>query len=111
MFPHVFGAAAGDSKAIGGKDKLDLLFRSILRGVRPSNVFATGMSGSQPGETPHRRSKRLEEKRGGVIIQDLPRFRLNEGRRTASQTEGDVIVLSLEEPSPTRGSPREEAEC
>ena len=104
MFPHVFGAAAGDSKAIGGKDKLDLLFRNILRGVRPSNVFATGMSGSQ------RRSKRLEEKRGEVIIQDLPGFRLNEGRRTASQTEGDVIVLSLGEPSPNRGSPREEAE-
>ena len=73
-------------------------------------MFAAGMSGSQQGETSQRRSKRLEEKRGGVIIQVLPRFRLNEERRTASQTEGDVIVLSLEEPSPIRESPREETE-
>ena len=110
MFPHVFGAAAGDPKAIGGRDKLDLLLQSILRGSRPRNVVVAGMSGSQPGETSQRRSKRLEEKRGGVIIQDLPRFRLDEGRRTASQTEGDVIVLSIGEPSPTHESLGEEIE-
>ena len=44
MFPHVFGAAAGDSKAVERKDKLDLLFQSIIRGIRPINVLAAGIS-------------------------------------------------------------------
>ena len=108
MFPHVFGAAARDSKAIGGKDKLDLLFQSIIRGIRPGNVFAARMSGFQQGYTSQWRSARLEKKRGEVIIQDLPSIHSNEEWRTASRFEGDVIVLTLDEPSPTDDSPREE---
>jgi len=108
VLPHVFGAAAGDSKAVEGENKLDLLLQSIIRGIRPSNVFAAGMSGFQQGDTSQRRSARLEQKRGGVTIQDLPILPLGGGWRAAPQTEGDIIVLSLDEPTPTHDCPREE---
>ena len=93
------------SKAVGRKDKLDLVFQSIIRGIRPSNVLAAGMSGFQQGDTSQRRSTRLEKKRDGVIVQDLPSTHSNKEWRTASRFEGDVIVLSLDEPSPPHDIP------
>ena len=107
MFPHVFGAAPGDSKVVGRKDELDLLFQSIIRRIRSSNVLAAGMSRFQQGGTSQRRSAQLEKKRIEVIVQDLPGIHSNEEWRTSPRSEGDVIVLSLDEHSLTRGSLRE----
>ena len=107
MFPHVFGAAPGDSKVVGRKDELDLLFQSIIRRIRSSNVLAAGMSRFQQGGTSQRRSAQLEKKRIEVIVQDLLGIHSNEEWRTSPRSEGDVIVLSLDEHSLTRGSLRE----
>ena len=105
MLPFTFGAVAGDSKVVGGSDDLDLLLQEIARHIRFSNVLIAGMRGSQQIGTSQRRSTRLKEKRGDVIVQDLPGINLNERWRTSSTLEGDVIVLSLEEPTPTSFNP------
>ena len=47
VFPHVCSAAAGDSKAVGGGDTLDLLVHKVARRIPFSNVFLAGMSGFQ----------------------------------------------------------------
>ena len=109
MFPHVFGAATGDSKAGGGDDILDLLVREAARWISFSNVCPAGMSGSQPEGTSVRRSARLKKKSGGVIVLDLPSTSAGERARTTSRLEGDIIVLSLDEPAPTCPDPVEAA--
>ena len=109
MVPHVLGAAAGDSKAVGRRDELNLLFQRIIRRIQSSNVLVAGMNGFQQGGTSQRRSARLEKKRGEVIMQDLPGIHSNEEWRTSSRPEGDVIVLSIDEHSPTHVRPREAA--
>ena len=109
MFPHVFGAAAGDSKVVGRRDELDMLLQGILRRILFSNVLTSGMSGFQQVGTSQRRFARLEKKRGGVIVQDLPSANLGERWQTSSIIEGDIIVLSLDEHTPTNTSPREVA--
>ena len=109
MFPHVFGAAARDSKDVGRRDKLDLLLQGILRRMPFSNVLIAGMSGFQQIGTWQRRSARIEKKRGKIIVQDLPGANLSERWQTSSRLEGDVIVMSLDEHTPTNASPGEAA--
>ena len=109
MFPHVFGAAAEDSKAVGRTDELELLLQRVIRRIQSCNVLAAGMSGFQQGNTSQRRSTRLENKKGEIIVQDLPRPRSNKEWQTSPRSDGDVIVLSLDEHSPTHVNPREAA--
>ena len=65
------------------------------------------MSGSQLIGTSQRKSARLEKKRGDVVIQELPGGTAGEGLRTFSREEGDVIVLSRDEPTLNHLHPEE----
>ena len=100
-----FGTAAGDSKAVGGGDALDLLVHAVARWNLFSNVFLVGMRGSKPDGISLRRSARLEKKRGNVIMHDLPSTSLDWRLRTISRLEGDIIVLSLDKSAPTSLDP------
>jgi hypothetical protein len=65
------------------------------------------MSGSQQVGTSQRKSARLEKKRGDVIGQDLSGINLGERLRTFHREEGDVVVLSWDEPTQTSFNPEE----
>ena len=106
MFPHVFGAAAGVSKVVRGNDILDLLVLAVARRILFSNVLATGMNGSQQG-TGQRRSARLERRKGDTRVPDPSGTPWEERSKITERLEGDIIVLSAEEPSPTSSDPEE----
>ena len=97
---------AEDSKAIRGGDILDLLVRAGQ--ILFSDVLATGMSGSQQG-TGLRRSSRLERKQGDTKTPGPSGTLWKEQGRTTDMLEGDIIVLSVEEPSPTSRNPEDSA--
>jgi hypothetical protein len=65
------------------------------------------MSGSQQVGTSQWKFARLEKKRGDVIVQDLPGINTGEGLRTFSRVEGDVIILSRDEPTRNDLNPEE----
>ena len=53
------------------------------------------MVGAQPAELGARKSTRLLQKRGRVLVHDLPGTNLLPRIQTAIEREGDVVVVSL----------------